>query len=304
MTLAVLCALALAVPAGGLAAQDRYGMLVLELPAGTRASSLGGAFVPGVPDADAVFAGPAYQAGLRGFAGGVGWWSAEALSLSLSGGGEWLGGALAAGLQTLDYEAQAHGYADLFDAEAALGAGGPLHVAERAASIAYARRVWELELSVTGKLLETRASGESARGAAFDVALGRMIGPVRLALAAQHLGPALDVGDSELTLPARVTLSGATRSVVVGPLDVVATAALAVREDGEVLPAGGLELGYWPLPGRTFFARVGARRADAALLPVTLGAGFSGDRIGVDWAFVPYDDGATDGAHRISVRLR
>lgn len=286
-------------------AQQRYGMLVLELPGSARAAAFGDAFPPGVQDADALHYGPAFDGSLRGFSAGFGWWSEEAVSLSLAAGGEWWGGALGGSVQSLDYESSAAGYSSAFDAESALGADAPLQVSERVASLAYARTVWELEASVTAKVLELRTGGDVGYGAAVDVAVGRELGPVRLALAGRHLGPALEVSDVEFTLPARVTLSATTeRSIPLGPLDLAATTSVSVREDGEILPAGGVEIAYWPIAGRTFFARFGLQRADAARRLFTFGAGFSGDQIGLDWAYVPYEDGAVDGAHRVSVRLR
>lgn len=298
--------LVLVLPCGDAYAQERYGMLVLELPASARAMALGDAFTVGAADADAIHYGPAFGSSLRGFSVGLARWSNEALALSLAGGGEWWGGALGGALQTLEYESVVVGYADPLEAEPLLGADAPVHVSERVASLVHARRIWELEVSLTAKLLEARVDDASARGYALDAAVGRAFGPVRLGLAARHLGPALDVGDGELTLPARATLSAATaRAVPVGPLDIGAAAALSVREDGELLPGGGVELSYWPLPGRTFYARAGLRRAGEIGTPFTFGAGFTGDAIGLDWAYAPYDDAAAaDGVHRLSVRLR
>ncbi len=297
--LALLCA-----PAAG-AAQERYGMLVLELPASARALALGDAFPLGAEDADALLYAPAFGGTVRGFSAGLGWWSSSAMALSLTGGGEWWGGALGGGLQTLDYEAAAVGYDDPDVAESQLGADAPLRITERAASLGYARRIWKLEVSAAAKLLETRAGGSSARGAAFDVAIGRALGPVRLVLAGRHVGPALELDDVELTLPARASLTAATtRAAPLGPLDVGAAATIAVREDGTVLPGAGVEIGYWPVVGRTFLVRAGVRRAEGAALPFTFGAGFAGDRIGLDWAYAPYDDAPVSGVHRINVRLR
>lgn len=286
-------------------AQERYGMLVLELPASARAAAFGDALPPGIEDADALHYAPAFGDALSGFSVGLGWWSETAVSLSLAAGAEWWGGALGGSVQTLDYEAAVVGYDNLFGAESLLGADGPVRVSERVASLGYAHTVWKLDTSVTAKLLELRAAGDVAHGVAVDVAVGKEVGPVRLALAGRHLGPALGLDAGEFTLPARATVSATTeRSIPLGPIDFAATTSLSVREDGEVLPAGGVEVAYWPIAGRTFFARFGLQRADAARRLFTFGAGFSGDAIAIDWAYVPYEGGAVDGAHRVSVRLR
>ncbi len=169
-------------------------MLLLELPASARALALGNAFPGGPADSDALFHAPAFSSTLRGFALGGAWWSPEAMALSVSGAGEWWGGALAAGLQTLEYQGDV-AYDDPRAAEALLGATGAQRISERVATIGYAHRVWKLELSVAAKLLDLRAGAASVRGPAFDVGVGRAVGPVRLVVAGQHLGPRLQVHD-------------------------------------------------------------------------------------------------------------
>lgn len=284
-------------------AQRPYGMRVLELPSSARALSLGGALSLWGTDADALFHAPAFGSLLGGFSLGGAWWSEDAMALSISGGGEWYGGALAAGLQTLEYEGDV-GYDHPVAAEAALGGAGAQRVSERVATIGFAHRIWKLEVSVAAKLLDLRADDVNMRGPAFDVAVGRAVGPVRLVLAGQHLGPALEDDDLRFTLPARASLSAATRTLPLGPLDVGAAATVAVREDGTFLPGGGLEIGYWPVVGRTFFLRGGLRGVEGGALPFTLGAGFAGDDIALDYAYAPYEDSPTSRVHRLTVRLR
>lgn len=299
--LALATALCSATSASG---QERYGMRLLELPASARALALGNAFPGGPADSDALFHAPAFSSTLRGFALGGAWWSPEAMALSVSGAGEWWGGALAAGLQTLEYQGDV-AYGDPRAAEALLGAAGAQRVSERVATIGYAHRVWKLELSVAAKLLDLRAGGASVRGPAFDVGIGRAVGPVRLVVAGQHLGPRLQGDALDLALPARASLSAATaRTVAVGPLDLSAAATVAVREDGTVLPGGGIEIGYWPVVGRTFLLRAGLRDPEGGTTPFTLGAGFAGDRIALDYAYAPYEDSPTSRVHRFAIRLR
>ncbi len=295
--------LALLCTTSAVEAQRPYGMRVLEVPSSARALSLGGAFPLVGADADALFHAPAFGSTLRGFSLGGGWWSDDALALSVSGGGEWFGGALAGGLQTLEYEGDV-GYDHPLAAEAALGGAGAQRVSERAATIGFAHRIWKLEVSVAAKLLDLRAGAVNMRGPAFDVAVGRSLGPVRLVLAGQHLGPALESDDFQFTLPARASLSATTSSYPLGPLDIGAAATVAVREDGTFLPGGGLEIGYWPVVGRTFFLRGGLRGVEGSALPFTLGAGFAGDDIALDYAYAPYEDSPTSRLHRFTVRLR
>ena len=89
-----------------------------------------------------------------------------------------------------------------------------------------------------------------------------------------------------------------------GPLDVLPTVQAAWQRGARFTPAAGLELGYWPVTGRTFFLRAGVRRPDAAAAEraFTLGAGFSGDRIAIDYALAPLRGGRA--THRVGLRWR
>ena len=75
------------------------------------------------------------------------------------------------------------------------------------------------------------------------------------------------------------------------------------RADGEWVVGGGLEFGYWPVRGRTFVARIGARTIpEGEASPLSLGGSFWGDDLVVDYAFQPVD--GTDGVHRITLGWR
>jgi hypothetical protein len=84
---------------------------------------------------------------------------------------------------------------------------------------------------------------------------------------------------------------------------VSAAAAVSYREDGTFTPHAGIEVAYWPVSGRTFIGRVGVRYIeDSDIRPLTLGAGFTGDRIGIDYGYQGYD--GSEVVHRVGVRLR
>ncbi|MEO6444549.1 MAG: hypothetical protein ABIZ91_13735, partial [Gemmatimonadaceae bacterium] len=105
-------------------------------------------------------------------------------------------------------------------------------------------------------------------------------------------------------LPSRLALGfGTAPRLVSRYVDVAANAGLVVRRDGEVLPSGGAELIATPIEGIVFAARVGARRPELqAQRPFTTGAGFTFDRLTIDYA---WDDmRGSGGAHRISLRVR
>ncbi len=285
-----------------LAQSDGNAPLTLELPASTRALGVGGAFVLSFPDNDAVF----YQPGLLDAARGVGiavqrYGSWSTLGV-FSGATELLGGGFALGIQALSYGTDGVGLSGIPDNANDLLVDGTYGASDVVASIGYGRELlWDFRGGIVGKGIETRVGGRRAATAAVDVGLARSVLGITLGVSAQNLGPGLSIDDADLPLPMRVTVGASTRRYVVGPLDVLATAAVSRRHDGEVIPAGGLEIAYWPIVGRTFMARVGARRVpDDGASPVTLGFGFRADDLTVEYAFEDFD--AAGAAHRIGVR--
>jgi hypothetical protein len=65
-----------------------------------------------------------------------------------------------------------------------------------------------------------------------------------------------------------------------------------------------LEVAYWPVTGRTFFARVGFRQLPEVQTasPLTIGAGFTGDNIVLDYAYEGFETG--DPSHRFTLGWR
>ncbi len=310
VALAAAALLAIALPgaaplggAGRLAAQSAPRTpLVLELPASTRALGMGNAFLLGSADAAGLFYDPAYADGLRGFSLGAERFGGESTLLTLAGGGAWLGGALAGGLQSLDYAAAASPILRR-ERERDLTATGALPVAEHVATLGYGRPVRGLRVGVAAKLVEQRSGVIHSATVAGDVGFGADVSILAIGLALHDFGRDLRVDRVPVPLPTRVSLQLATRrSVTLGPLDLRAAAALARSRDGTLLPGGGIELGYWPVVGRTFYLRAGARRVeDYGGSPLTLGAGFTGDAIGLDYAYESFNGAA---AHRFEVRWR
>jgi hypothetical protein len=73
----------------------------------------------------------------------------------------------------------------------------------------------------------------------------------------------------------------------------------------EVIPGGGLEVGYWPVRGRTFVARAGVRRVpEGEGSPFSAGLAFWGDDLVVEWAWRPFGDPVDEATHRFSVGWR
>jgi hypothetical protein len=276
--------------------------LLLELPTSTRGLGLGGAFVLSNPDADAVFAAPSVLNSARGASMAMHRYGSESSLWSLSAATAWAGGGLAFGLQSLSYGMGGNSLGSVStDAGALLGTGSETS-AEFVASAGYGRVIKGLQVGVVGKYIELRLGGDRASTAAADVGIAKSLLGITWSLFAQNLGPGLTLGES-LPLPTRVTFGGSTRTRPVGPLDLLASATVSRWRDGNIVPAGGLEISYWPITGRTFTVRIGGRRVPGgAYSPVTFGAAFTGDRITIEYAFEEFD--VPGAAHRFGVRWR
>jgi hypothetical protein len=274
---------------------------VLRVPASARAAAMGNAHLLGAVDADGLFYNPAFAEALRGVAGGAAAYGARGSYFGAAGGVEWWGGGAGLGLQALEYAVPA-GAAGA-PAEVALGRRGEVPISEHALTVGYARRFRGVRVGASGKFIEQRIQTSRGRTAAVDVAAGADVGAFRAGLALQHLGPALTVGGESARLPSRATLGLASRAgLPLGPIDLAGAASVSASRGGEVLPALGFEVGWWPVVGRTFFGRIGARRVEGGEAgALTLGAGFAGDRIALDYAVQRFDGFAR---HHAGLRWR
>jgi hypothetical protein len=277
------------------------GPVVLTLPASTRAAAMGDAFGISLVDSDAVFYNAAFNDRLRGAGASYGMYGEGSL-YTLSAGTDWLGGAIGFGIQSLGYNADP-AFGSEVTAAALFGERGP-EISERVIALVYGRRVKGLRLAATAKHFEQRVPGERNAFLLGDLATSFTYRFLSVGAAAQNLG-ALDyevVADT-VDVPLRGLLNLATvRSYPVGPLDIAASAAVSWVKDEDVRPALGVELAYWPVTGRTFFARAGVRRPEEGAQPFTLGAGFQGDKIVLDYALEPFEEG--NWAHRFGVKWR
>ncbi len=275
---------------------------LLELPPGARAAGLGGAAQLGVSDPDHLFAHPAFL-GVGGFR--VSAWAVDggATVASLSTGVGAFGGTVGFGVRGAEWSGSvpASGEGGLEE----LIAEGPTGRSTIAGTVGYRRDVpfdlLGLELGATATLVSERVDTGRDRGLAFDVGVGRGIGPVDIALSARNLGADLDL-PSETSLPARYELAAGAYGRQIGPLDLGFAGRVGVRDDDEVVVGGGVELGYYPVQGRTFIVRIGGQsvpEGDAS--PLTLGGTFRGDEIVIDWAWRDVDG---TGVHVVTVGWR
>jgi hypothetical protein len=285
-------------------AQER-GPVLLQLPASTRALSMGDAFAVGSTDSDALFYNAAFSDRLRGASIAMQRWSDRATLYTMSAAIDWWSGAIAVGVRALDYGggATATPSRGPVTDEGALFTPRAESISERAASVAYSRRVKGVRGALTAHVVEQRTNVEQNAFVAGDVAAGYEMSWLALGLAARNIGTSYELDGRDIDMPLTIQLSAAgLRSWSVLGLDVVPAFGVAYEVDGDVVPGGGVEISYWPVQGRTFSLRIGARSAPADMRPFTAGAGFTGDRLILDYAIVPMENDRF--VHRFGIRWR
>lgn len=277
--------------------------IALRSPASTRALGLGNAYPLASAESDAIFYNPALLSTARGIAGSVAAYGSGSRLLGVSGAMEWWNGGVGFGLQALSHGAQSLTDGAFARGEAGLSGSGASAASEQIVSAAYARTILGVRVGVAGKMIDYRAGAERDVTAAADIGVARAVGPLTLGLTGRNLGsdPALDALDTEL--PTEVTLGAATSTRQAGPLDLMVAASASWHRDETWAAGGGVEVSYWPIQGRTFTGRAGYRWIeDSDMKPLTVGAGFTGDRIAIDWAFEDIEAG--DAVHRLTIRFR
>ena len=301
--------------AASLRAQDRpYAGIVLRVPASTRALALGNANVAGRED-DVIFYSPAQLAVARGTSISGERFTATSTGGSLSTLVRIGSGGIGFGASWLSYATVDGTYpGSRADFTTSGGRGG----SSLLAAVGLAQTIKGFRIGVTGKYLREELAVSEDRALA-DVGVGRDFTlwlPFQAALSVQNLGsdfssdavlvtpdelPGLGNAPARARLPMRASL-GLSSGTPVGPLDLAALAQLSVLRDGFVAPAGGLEAGYSWLDGYSIALRAGARRPENGEGILTAGAGFSVDRISIDYALETLTGGRT--AHRVGLRIR
>ena len=276
--------------------------LLLLMPASTRAAALGDAYHLASADNDAIFYHPGLIDAARGLGGSLALFDHATLA-TLSAAGEFWNGGVAFGVQSLSWSAPTRASGAFARGEAGLGESGDVNASELVVSAGYGRAIKGFRVGVIGKYIEMRVPGERDVTVAGDIGVARRIGFVTAGFSARNLGRSPALEGEDLVLPLTLTLGASTQTRPVGPLDVSAAAAVSYRENGTFSPHAGIEVAYWPVSGRTFIGRLGVRYIeDSDVRPLTLGAGFMGDRIGVEYGFQGYDGARA--VHRVGVRLR
>jgi hypothetical protein len=276
--------------------------LLLQLPASTRASGLGDSYTLASADNDAIFYNPGLIDAARGIGASLAIFDWATLATISAGADFWRGG-MAFGVQSLSYSAPTRTSGAFARGEPGLGESGDVNASELAVSAGYGRVIKGFRIGLVGKYIEMRVPGERDVTVAADLGIARRIGIVTAGFSAQNLGRSPELDGEDLALPLTLTLGASTQTAPLGPLDMALAAAISRWEDGTVVPHAGIEFAYWPVSGRTFIGRIGIRYIeDSDIRPLTLGAGFVGDRIGIDYGVQGYDGARA--VHRVGVRLR
>lgn len=300
---ALAVASALALTASSVQAQrERYAPLILQLPVSARSVAMGGLSM-GTRDVDAAFGNPALAggnntlsfSGARYASGASTGHLASAMNIGALG--------LSVGVQLLDAQTRFGDFPARSDvltdeggrANAGLGANV-------AASFGWKRMRW----GAAARYVEERFSDVRATSVAFDLGASRNFwnGAITTGLALQNLGRDLELGTARAQLPARASLGAAISGYGISKwFDVGASANLAVRRDGRIVPAAGGELTYVPIEGVAIALRGGARAPELdAQRTLTAGLGASFDRLSLDYGWQDMRGGG--GAHHLTIRLR
>lgn len=283
-----------------LSAQGQTGGLpkVLGLPASTRAMALGDAYMMNEGHSDVLFYHPALVAEAIGFGLDLQRWSGESTAAAASAAMQWFGGGIAIGLQSLQYGLPSGtnippGQDHLFQA-------GPVQASERVATVAYGRNLFGVSVGIAGKLAEERVGSARDAVAMVDLSAATEVGPVTVGLTLRDWGeaPLPDAGGANAR---RIVLGAGAYGQELGPLDVGLAGSLSYADEQTVASAG-LEVGYWPIRGRTFVGRVGVQGVpEGEGSPFSFGLAFWGDDLVLEWAYRNYEE---SGTHRFGIRFQ
>jgi hypothetical protein len=302
----VVCALSclLLIGAGTAAAQDPDdppplpGPLVLLVPSSARTAALGSAWVAG-RDHDVIFHNPAQlvgntRAGVDLSLIRYGRASTLKSLASSFAGGKW-SLTLGWGVQIVDFD---RGVASYPRPASVLVDGTSSTATSSLVAVGGAVSVKGFRAGVTGKYV----SEVDQHALLADVGVARsQLGGV-LAFAVQNLGGG-SADDEEINadVPTQFTY-GYSLTRAVGMLDLGVFTQVTHR-GGWASPAAGLEVGYGWIEGYNVVLRAGVRRPERDVqLPLTLGAGLTGDRLTVEYAVQFFDGGRT--ANGVTVRWR
>jgi len=294
-----------------------YAPLVLLLPSGARTLALGNTGVGGRDD-DVVFFNPAQLVIARaGFGGSIERYSATSAGGALSAVTRFNNGGVGIGMRMVDYETPTNLYP--IDRGTMLepwpGNGTSLEAVVGVGQVLKGYRV-----GLAGKYVEDNAPALRLTRGAVDLGVSKdFFGPYTFALAVQNIGASTDVlcantqtctsppgnmfpnPTTPVYLPLRTTFGVQTQRPI-KQIDLMATAAVFMLRADWVGASGGVEMGYSWLDGYSVALRAGARSTLPGEAAFTGGAGFTMDRLSIDYALEALT-GSRFG-QRIGLRIR
>ena len=277
-------------------AQRLYSPVILRLPAGPRTLALGNTGIASRDD-EVIFFNPAQLVNATGFSASGERIAPRVGTGALSAVTRFNGGGIGVGMRFVEYET-ADG---LFPATRASMLQRGLAGQSLEAVVGFAQTIKGFRTGISGKYAEEYTASTRLSKPLADVGIARDWRRMNIGLAVQNIGADEDVGTDQIVLPLRTTLGlGHTRSI--GPYDFMVTGAVALLRDDFVQPSGGVEMNYSWLSGYNIALRAGARRSAVGEDPFTAGAGFTMDRLSIDYAAEMLSDKRF--GHRIGLRIR
>ena len=296
---------AFAVPGSLFAQANDLGPILLRLPSSARALAMGNVAVAGRDD-DVLFYNPAQLVAARGTSVSAEQFSSTARVGAMSSVIRFNSGGIALGATMAEFDSPLVAYPV---ARADLVSGGPVLGSSGSLVLGVAQVIKSVRIGGAAKFVEERIDRNRSSRGVFDIGLGRDFFGYAFGLAVQNIGESFaptTVPGSEFTrlgsrMPLRTTV-GASRGWFTDDFDFTATAAVSTLRDGFVVPAGGAERFDSWLSGYTVAFRAGARRPEKGEGPITAGAGFTVDRLTLDYALETLSNSRV--AHRIGLRIR
>lgn len=296
---------AMVIPSVVTAQTENVGPLILRLSSSARALAMGNVAVTGRDD-DVLFYNPAQLVAARGMSLSAEQYSSTARTGALSSVVRFNTGGIAVGATIAEFDTP---LASGPPARDVLVSGGSVHASTASLVVGVGQVFKSTRFGVAAKLVEDRIGPARSTLGVFDAGLGRDFFGYSFGLAVQNIGqtfePSVPSGSGfaafKTKAPLRATF-GASRGWFFNSFDLAATAAVSTLRDGFVVPAGGVEVGWGWLDGYNVLLRAGARRPEPGEGAMTAGAGFTMDRLSVDYALETLAGSRV--AHRIGLRIR
>ena len=270
---------------------------VLTLPSGPRTLALGDVGVTSRDD-EVIFFNPAQLVIANGFSMSGERYAIGSSGAALSAVTRFNGGGVGIGVRTQSAEG------GFISAPGAPTAFEPTALSSSLeATVAIAQAYKGVRFGIAGKYAEQDLGISRLQRGLLDIGASKVVfGSYTVGVAVQNLGQDADLpGPIEAELPRQATL-GVSRGGPVGEFDLFGTAAVSWVRTNTLAPAGGLEVSYSWLNGYNIAIRAGARRPLFGEDAFTAGAGFTMDRLSIDYALETLSGGRI--GNRLGLRIR